>query len=105
MEDILLISLVAGIVTGFIGSYVAGEKGRSNLEGFIFGFLLSVIGIIIVGILPTKEKPKKKELSPEEIEKRKESLKKHDTKMNRVLYIIGLIAAVLMIVAAFIRET
>ena len=104
MESILLIALLGGLVTGFIGSYVAGEKGRSNLEGFIFGFLLSLLGVLIVGILPNKEKAKK-ELTPEEIERRKESLKKHDTKMNRVLYTIGIIAAVLMIVAAFIRET
>ena len=71
----------------------------------LFGFLFSLLGVLIVGILPTKEKPKQKELTPEEIEKRKESLKKHDTKMNRVLYIIGIIAAVLMILAVYFKES
>jgi hypothetical protein len=32
---------------------VAGEKGRSELEGYVFGFVLGPIGILIVALLPT----------------------------------------------------
>ncbi len=48
--------LVAGGITGLIGSYVANQKGRQFGEGFLLGFLLSVVGIIIEAILPTAPK-------------------------------------------------
>ena len=35
------------------GQYVADQKGRSALEGFLFGFLLGPLGLIIVACLPT----------------------------------------------------
>ena len=104
MEDILLISLVAGLVTGFIGSYVAGEKGRSNLEGFIFGFLFSVIGVIIVGILPTKEKPKKKELTEEDIKRRKELAQQGDSNFKKLLFAVISIGAILLAYSYFFGE-
>jgi uncharacterized membrane protein YeaQ/YmgE (transglycosylase-associated protein family) len=50
----LFISIILGVVTGLIGRYVASEKGRSKSEGFWFGFLLSLIGVIIVALLPSK---------------------------------------------------
>lgn len=53
MGQITLYFIVA-LVTGFIGQYVAKEKNREQGEGFILGFLLSVLGIIIVALLPTK---------------------------------------------------
>ena len=41
MEGII-ISVVAGFITGYIGMYVAKEKNRSGSEGFWFGFLLKI---------------------------------------------------------------
>lgn len=37
------------------GIYIANAKGRSLLEGFIFGAFLGPIGWIIEGLLPTKK--------------------------------------------------
>ncbi len=53
----IVIALIAGVITGFVGSYIAKEKNRSSSEGFWFGFLLSVIGLIIVALMPTRERP------------------------------------------------
>lgn len=41
---------------GLLGRYVAKEKNRSKAEGFWLGFLFSILGVIIVALLPTKEK-------------------------------------------------
>jgi hypothetical protein len=46
--------LAAGVITGTIGGWVAKEKGRDRTEGFLFGFFLSIPGLIIEGLLPTK---------------------------------------------------
>lgn len=53
----LMILLMAGLVFGVMGSYVADTKGRASGEGFIFGFLLGPIGILIVVLLPSVAKP------------------------------------------------
>jgi uncharacterized membrane protein YeaQ/YmgE (transglycosylase-associated protein family) len=44
--------LIAGVITGLIGLWIAKEKGRNGGEGFLLGFLLSVIGLIVEGLLP-----------------------------------------------------
>jgi len=54
----IVIVLIAVVITGFVGTYIAIEKNRSPSEGFWFGFLLSLFGILIVALLPTKEKHK-----------------------------------------------
>ena len=51
----ILVSIIVCLITGFVGRYVAKEKNRSATEGFVFGFLLNLIGVIIVALLPTKE--------------------------------------------------
>ena len=53
------------IILGFFGRYVALQKNRSASEGFLFGFFLSLIGILVVAMMPTneKEKPIKKKSS------------------------------------------
>jgi len=51
----ILVSIIVCLITGFIGRYVAKEKNRSATEGFLFGFLLNLVGVIIVALLPTKE--------------------------------------------------
>ena len=55
----ILFIVVVALVTGWLGSYVASEKNRSSSEGFWLGFLFSFVGVLIVGMLPTKEIPKK----------------------------------------------
>ena len=52
----LILPIVVCMVTGFLGRYVAKEKNRSSSEGFILGFLFNLLGVIIVALLPSKEK-------------------------------------------------
>jgi hypothetical protein len=52
-------SVVLGVyllVCGGFGAYVAHQKGRSRLEGFLFGLILGPIGVVAVGTLPTLER-------------------------------------------------
>ncbi len=42
------------LLCSFLGVYIAGQKGRSPIEGFLFGLLLGPIGLIIVACLPTR---------------------------------------------------
>jgi hypothetical protein len=53
----LLAAIVLGVVTGIIGKWIAKKKGRSEGEGFWLGFLFSVVGLIIEGVLPAIAKP------------------------------------------------
>ena len=53
--EYLLVSIFFGFITGAIGRYIAKEKNRSPSEGFWFGFLLSLFGVLIVALLPNKE--------------------------------------------------
>ena len=56
---IWLYLLIHCIILGLFGRYVALQKNRSPSEGFLFGFFLSVVGIIIIALLPNKDNPKK----------------------------------------------
>jgi len=51
---LLIAGFIAGFITGLIGIYITKKKGRSPLEGFLFGFFLSILGLIIVLLLPNK---------------------------------------------------
>ena len=53
---IIGIGLLFAIIMGILGRYVAKEKNRSKAEGFWLGFLFSILGVIIVALLPTKDK-------------------------------------------------
>ena len=53
--EYLLVSIFFGFITGAIGRYIAKEKNRSPSEGFWFGFLLSLFGVLIVALLPNKK--------------------------------------------------
>ena len=53
--EYILVSIFLGFITGAIGRYIAKEKNRSPSEGFWFGFLLSLFGVLIVALLPTKD--------------------------------------------------
>lgn len=52
---IIGIGFLLAIIMGLLGRYVAKEKNRSKAEGFWLGFLFSILGVIIVALLPTKE--------------------------------------------------
>lgn len=54
--DYILVSIFFGFITGAIGRYIAKEKNRSTVEGFWFGFLLSLLGVLVIALLPNKEK-------------------------------------------------
>ena len=47
--------IIAAIVFGLLGRYIAKQKNRSGAEGFWLGVLFSALGVIIVALLPTKE--------------------------------------------------
>jgi len=44
------------LICGGFGAYVANEKGRSGLEGFLFGFLLGPIGVVAAACLPDQDR-------------------------------------------------
>ena len=46
--------IIAAIVFGLLGRYIAKQKNRSGAEGFWLGFLFSALGVIIIALLPTK---------------------------------------------------
>ena len=54
--EYILVSIFFGFITGAIGRYIAKEKNRSPSEGFWFGFLLSLFGVLIVALMPTMER-------------------------------------------------
>lgn len=53
----LLLILIMPTLFGLLGRYIAKQKGRKAYEGFLFGFFLSFIGVIIVALLSTKKTP------------------------------------------------
>lgn len=50
--------VVLAIGSGILGGYIARQKNRSLSEGAIIGFLFSVLGVVIVALLPNKEEDK-----------------------------------------------
>jgi MFS family permease len=104
MEGIIIISVIAGFITGLIGMYVAKEKNRSDSEGFLFGFLLSLIGIIIVALLPTKEavaEIKKVELTKEQLEENSDDMSNTDNILKYFL-IFALLLVPIVIILMFL---
>ena len=52
----VILIIFIGFIFAVIGAYIADEKGRDTAEGALFGFFLGIFGVIIVGLLPNKEK-------------------------------------------------
>ena len=46
--------IFSSIASGILGGYIAKQKNRSLSEGAIIGFLFSVVGVIVVALLPSK---------------------------------------------------
>ncbi|MDC1060856.1 hypothetical protein OAP99_01550 [Flavobacteriaceae bacterium] len=51
----LYIAIALGVVTGAIGAYIAEQKNRPHLQGFLLGFFFGLIGILLVLLLSKKE--------------------------------------------------
>ena len=51
MGELYFILLISGAVFGFVGSFVARNRGLPQSTGFLFGFFLGPIGLIIVALL------------------------------------------------------
>lgn len=56
MDPDFILILILGIATGILGMYVASQKNRSRWEGFLLGFIFSLLGVIVVVLLPTKSR-------------------------------------------------
>lgn len=105
MDNLLLYSIIGAVITGALGRYVASEKGRSGGEGFLLGFLFSILGVIIVALLP----PKGNDTAPlddEQLIKRKKELdllnKKNTAKTeNTVIFFFILIAILICLALTF----
>ena len=59
----LIVAPVYLLVCGGFSAYLAYQKGRSLLEGFLFGLILGPIGIAAVGLRP---KATRRRLRPRE---------------------------------------
>lgn len=51
MEYLLFLAVVWGIF-GFLGMWIASQKGRSEAEGFLLGLLFGPLGALIEAVLP-----------------------------------------------------
>ena len=51
----LLFAIAIGYLAcfGFLGYYIAGQKNRQTIEGFVLGLLFGPLGALIVALLPT----------------------------------------------------
>ncbi len=54
---IIVVAILYLFLTALLGFYVAYQKGRSQMEGFIFGLLFGPLGLLIVACLPTGDNP------------------------------------------------
>ena len=107
MDNLLLYSIIGAIITGALGRYVASEKGRSGGEGFLLGFLFSILGVIIVALLP----PKGNDAAPlddEQLIKRKKEIdllnKKNKVKTENTIIFLFILIAILMYLAVTFKN-
>lgn len=101
MGEVLIYIVVGGIITGFLGSYISSEKNRGGAEGFFIGFLFSLLGVLILALLPNKSKKQTKELTEEQKRIRQEKIKKGQdvvVRNNKILF--GVV--VLFLIVAFL---
>lgn len=74
MEEIILVIIagyfVGGLFWGMISGFIYKDKGGSFEAGFVWGFFLGIIGVIIVSLQKDKSEKSKNSYSPtEELEK------------------------------------
>ncbi len=51
-NSVYVLAIAVLVVSGLLGAYVAMQKGRPLLEGFIIAALFPGIGAIVEGVLP-----------------------------------------------------
>jgi hypothetical protein len=49
---LILVFLVINVGVGYLGRWISVQHGRSGTEGFLLGFFLGVIGLLIAALLP-----------------------------------------------------
>lgn len=54
--ELLIVVVVTAVVGGGVGSWIAAQKRRNEVEGAVLGALFGPIGWIIEAVLPTKER-------------------------------------------------
>lgn len=97
MMNLIWYLLPMGVISGFLGVYVANQKNRNSTEGFVLGFLFSLVGVIILALLPSNDKPieRKQYASPTKPFKQKEPLNSSEKNF------IGVLAIVIMLVVIY----
>ena len=50
MQGIVLLLLVVGACSRRPGAYVARQKGRSEVEGLLLGFLFGPLGVLVIAL-------------------------------------------------------
>lgn len=53
-ENVLLVFVVYGLVFGICCGWLASQKGRSVSNWFITGFLLGIIGLLLIAFAPAQ---------------------------------------------------
>ena len=83
--------LIAAIVFGLLGRYIAKQKNRSGAEGFWLGVLFSALGVIIVALLPNKEE------KPTELGNKEELSKNENSNSSAAPILVGSAIVLLVI--------
>ncbi len=74
--------LIVGIITGFIAAAIASAKGRSVVAWFFVGFLIGIIGIIIVACMPNLKEVKSQRLQAESERRRLREMLRQERAKN-----------------------
>ena len=88
---------LSSVITGLIGRYVALQKGRSLSEGFIFGFFLSFIGVIIVAVLPNIEVLRNDNDSTKRLNEKSNNDSSSEFPVDGLLKIMGVLVVILLL--------
>ena len=52
MEPLLVIAAIGELVGGLPAAWIAGERGRSSVSGFLAGGLFGPIAVVAIGLAP-----------------------------------------------------
>jgi len=52
-DDFLLYLMISALITGLLAIFVGNVKKRNLAESFALGYLFSLIGVVLVAILPS----------------------------------------------------
>jgi uncharacterized membrane protein len=87
-KDYFWTLLLISVIFGFVGRYISTQKNRSRTEGFVFGFFLSIFGLIIISLLPSKEYFNSTNISEESNSTENQNYKKRKIDRNKILLIL-----------------